>query len=516
MLKKLLLITILITFSFSENYTEIEKQELSQEAMQKMMAEVFREAMKVKRDFQSNHLREEIIENLASTAPREEFIINADLSSELAESNPEATIYISTDNQNSWIASNDISPLNEVGFESTWGTTVETNGSNSINWYLSGLVNSEALGYDYGTMIVSQSPNNINDEWPIGDNLFALLANDDGGETSSAQDILNLYGSYRGEINNIEELYVKLTLDGNCCSEGSLFGPWYLYGVGIVNPESESSVAYAIGYGNGGFGQLTPGLLKLTGDLATGEIDGFDYITTNIDYTTTGNSLTASVLLDYITSDADFGEWPNSVQGLISLGVTVSASLSGTSVDASILDQTNPGFFMLSSQFQNGNNEPNLSNPAYDDETRTLSITYQDDDGNLPWFRAGQVCFSGTDNCFINIDLTPDSHSYLTGINYSGSFMDEEITPGDYEAHFWFEDDDEITEAQLVIPINVGGGACGVTGDVNGDENVNVVDVVVIVNHVLDNTTDPCADLSDDGLINVIDIVQLVNIILGL
>ena len=74
------------------------------------------------------------------------------------------------------------------------------------------------------------------------------------------------------EYTDIERIYLSLTLSGGCCDEGGLFGPWYLYGIGIVNPESESAVAYAIGYGDGGFGQLTPGILKITGDLATGEI----------------------------------------------------------------------------------------------------------------------------------------------------------------------------------------------------------------------------------------------------
>lgn len=514
MFKKLLITISIFGMIFSTNYTEQEKTELDQDAMQKMMAEIFREAMKVKRDFQSNQLREELIENLASTAPREEFIVNADLSSELSASNPSATIYVSTDGQQNWTSSDEIGPLDQTGFENTWGTTINTSGGNAINWYLSGVVNSEALGYDYGTMIVSQSPNNMDDEWPAGENYYALLAADDTGESGAGQDIVGLYGSYRGELTDIEEIYIKLSLNGECCSEGSLFGPWYLYGVGIVNPESESAVAYAIGYGNGGFGQLSPGLLKLSGDLATGEIDGFEYITTNIEYNTDGNDLSASVLLDYITSDADFGEWPNSIQGLITLGVTVSASLAGTSVDADIQDLTNPGFFMLSSQTQTGNNEPNITDGAYDDETMTLSVNYQDDDGNLPWFKAGQVCYSGTDNCFDNIDLTPDSHTYFEGVNYFGSIMDEEIPSGDYDVKFWFEDDDIIGEPQIVIPVTIGGGSCGITGDVSNDGAVNVVDIVIIVNHVLDNTTDPCADISSDGVINVIDIVQLVNLIL--
>lgn len=512
MLKKFTIIITILSISFSTTLSDAEKQLLGNQAMQKMMAEIFREAMKVKRDFQTNQIRNELIENLSSTAPREEFIINADLSSELSESNPSATIYVSTDNQQTWINSENIGPLNQTGYETTWGTTVNTSGGNMVNWYLSGQVNSTALGFDYGDMIVSQSPNNINNEWPPNDNLYATLVNDDSGDTDSAQDILGISGTYRSAGEDIEELYVKLSLNGGCCDEGSLFGPWYLYGVGIVNPESETPVAYAIGYGDGGFGQLSPGLLKLSGDFASGEIAGFEYITTNINYSTAGNDLQASVLLDYITNDNEFGLWPNSLQGLIVLGVTVSADIS---FNTNIHDQTNPGLFLLSSQYQNGNSEPNVTDGTYDDETMTLTVNYQDDDGNLPWFKSGQVCFSGTDNCFINLDLTPSSHTYLEGVTYSGSIINEDITSGNYDIKFWFEDDDEIGQPQIVIPVTIGS-SCGVTGDINGDDNINVVDVVTIVNYVLDNdTSDDCADLSGDGLINVVDIVQLVNLILG-
>ena len=87
-------------------------------------------------------------------------------------------------------------------------------------------------------------------------------------------DINTISGTYLGSeqidsegntYTDVERFYLKMSLNGSCCEEGGLFGPWYLYGIGLVNPESEESVAYAIGYGNGGFGQLTPGLLKITG-----------------------------------------------------------------------------------------------------------------------------------------------------------------------------------------------------------------------------------------------------------
>jgi hypothetical protein len=67
-----------------------------------------------------------------------------------------------------------------------------------------------------------------------------------------------------------------------------------------------------------------------------------------------------------------------------------------------------------------------------------------------------------------------------------------------------------------------GGDACGdvAAGDVTLDGEVNVLDIVQIVNHILESAllTDDCAlgaaDYTDDGEVNVLDIVQIVNIIL--
>lgn len=56
-------------------------------------------------------------------------------------------------------------------------------------------------------------------------------------------------------------------------------------------------------------------------------------------------------------------------------------------------------------------------------------------------------------------------------------------------------------------------------GDVSGDNIINVIDIVTLVNYILgSNLSDEglcAADLNEDGLINVIDIVNLVNIILS-
>ena len=57
-------------------------------------------------------------------------------------------------------------------------------------------------------------------------------------------------------------------------------------------------------------------------------------------------------------------------------------------------------------------------------------------------------------------------------------------------------------------------------GDVNFDEEIDVLDIVMVVNFVL-STIDPtsdqyiAADVNNDNVIDVLDIVIIINLILG-
>ena len=53
-------------------------------------------------------------------------------------------------------------------------------------------------------------------------------------------------------------------------------------------------------------------------------------------------------------------------------------------------------------------------------------------------------------------------------------------------------------------------------GDLNGDNNVNILDVIILVNHILSPAAIELdgADVNNDGQVNILDIVSLVNIIL--
>ena len=65
----------------------------------------------------------------------------------------------------------------------------------------------------------------------------------------------------------------------------------------------------------------------------------------------------------------------------------------------------------------------------------------------------------------------------------------------------------------------IDGGECGITGDVNTDGSVNILDIIRIVNIILENYIPDMfeyqlADFNNDNNINVLDIIGIVNIIL--
>ena len=51
-------------------------------------------------------------------------------------------------------------------------------------------------------------------------------------------------------------------------------------------------------------------------------------------------------------------------------------------------------------------------------------------------------------------------------------------------------------------------------GDLNGDQNLNILDIIFLVNLILDNDYDPIGDINSDNILNVLDVILLVNIIL--
>ena len=261
-------------------------------------------------------------------------------------------------------------------------------------------------------------------------------------------------------------------------------------------------MAYAYGYGSGGFGQLYPAIYKIDGDLTTGEVGGFEVLSENFDYSTAGNQMQASSLLSIITNDADWGVWPNSFNGVGLVGVTVSAGLSGLDISTEVLDTSDVGVLVLSTQTQTGNSAPVLTNPTF--ANGVLSITYSDADNNL----------STSSDVFIEdmgFTMIPDGHTYSDGVVFSADV-------GNMPGLATFQFSDGADTVQLEFDFGGSSGGCQLAGDVNEDGAINVLDIVNIVNHILATVVleDTCAaDFNEDGDVNVLDIVNIVNVILG-
>lgn len=491
----LLLLSTCFVFANNQYPTENQINAMIKESMQL----IWETAMESKQAINqiTPSVREELLSNLCSSAPNTSFHTHCDLSDSLSSlPNTEAKVFISNDNQISWIENDDVQPLNIAGFENTWSAiTSIPNMQDNAWWYLSGSLDSESLGLSFGQATVSQSPYNENNVFPIPDNLLATLANDNpsDGTSGAGQDIVSLKASYSDN-----QLYTSLELNGDCCSEGGFFGPWNLYVIAIVNPDNiENPVAYAYAYGNGGFGQLYPGIYKIEGDFISGEVGEFGVISTDFDYNLSGNSLQARSLLSTITQDADWGAWPNSYEGVGLVGVTISAGLSGLSISTDILDQSDVGLLVMSTQSQTSNSSPILSETAYEDGI--LSVVYTDIDNNLATISDVFVDDMG----FVMI---PNSHTYSEGVTFSAA-----IGSGYNYATLSFSDGAE--DVQLEVEL---GSGCE-PGDANADNLINVLDIVSTTNLILseEGEYNPCSDVNNDGDINVLDIVALVNLILS-
>jgi len=55
-----------------------------------------------------------------------------------------------------------------------------------------------------------------------------------------------------------------------------------------------------------------------------------------------------------------------------------------------------------------------------------------------------------------------------------------------------------------------------IIGDVNGDQMLDILDIVLMINMVLSNEYNSVADVNEDGIVNILDVILMVNILIGL
>jgi hypothetical protein len=117
--------------------------------------------------------------------------------------------------------------------------------------------------------------------------------------------------------------------------------------------------------------------------------------------------------------------------------------------------------------------------------TSSAMVTDLDNDGDLE-------IFAGSSNSLIVIDVKEMGNSDNFFNMYRGNFLRN----GYYEA----------------------GEDCGaLLGDVSGDGNINILDLVQIANYILEVSVpafECAADFTGDGNVNILDLVQIANYIL--
>ncbi|NOZ09284.1 MAG: hypothetical protein GXO91_10495 [FCB group bacterium] len=402
-----------------------------------------------------------------------------------------AAAFVSMDEQQSWHSG----PCQQItdlpGYENYWDCTVPTGGGDDMAWYIR-LVTDAGMGVG----LLTQSPKNIIGEFPPGDNYLISVADEPVGDVLGDHAFLDI--SALSATYNDESLFVRITVNEGGFYPGDFFGPWYLYGVGFSNPEQDLSadtlVVYSLGYGDGAFGNLYPGLLKLWGT-PDGEFIDYQYVTEDIQWAISENNLDMAIATHYITDDPDFGPWPNPENALLLSGMTASTTLD---IDFEIFDDTVPAMLILETNFQNGNDAPTLSLPVFDPDNLTLEIHYADVDHNLAVTHS--VSLNQAQNMVpLDLDFASDViFSYGVG----------NLDAGDYTA--WFDFSDGSAETMLEYPFTVVNNGCNPQGDLSGDGALDILDVVTVIAVIIDGGFDACGDVNGDGALDVSDVLVMV------
>lgn len=350
------------------------------------------------------------------------------------------------------------------------------------------------------TAVVSQSPKNSADIFPAPDYLMADMGADPAGDAVGAAgswlDVTHLYAGYSDA-----KLYVSLQNNGGGFPTNQGLFTYFLYTVGIVDPNTTDSVAYVLVYASVP-ALFSPGLYIL--DASDSSFTQIGSITTNI----SGNRLNMSCNISDLTAQPSWSDWPPPAGYIGIAPVTATANFTNLSTN----DFGKTGVFIPASHlldFNAANNAPSLSGENVSligEDTINAEITYTDIDGHLPTIR--NLILEG-----VEYPMFACEKSYETGALFEQSLNVTES--GWYHYYFEFSDGVEtVTTAVDSIQVEIITYVCG---DANGDESVNVSDAVYIINYIFLGTAEPdpyeSADANCDGSVNVSDSVWIINYI---
>jgi hypothetical protein len=361
-------------------------------------------------------------ENFCTSAlvPNDEIEVNVDIDS-IAVDSCATMLFCSTNDQQSW-SYEDMTPIFLPGYMNTLSQTATLPGSGSFHYGLQSNINATISGY-FLNVYLSMTPKNVLDQFPASDNYMIELCQEATGDNtgSSFLDLTEFWGSYSDD-----KFY--FTLNNNdtewpLYETFSFLPPWYVYLVGLINPETVDSIGYALVYAAipsfAGFPGVQTGLYK--GDITDSSYARIGDIQSQV----YNGKLYMACNIDDLTSDPQFGPWPNSYGCLALDALTATININPL---FTINDSTPAVLFYPTHEERTigVNFPPQLSDLTFYsvNDSITFSITYTDPDNNLPLVH-DLIIDERYDTEF---ELIPQDHSYETGNIFSLTLPSSQIT----------------------------------------------------------------------------------------
>jgi Dockerin type I domain len=349
------------------------------------------------------------------------------------------------------------------------------------------------------TTVVSQSPENSGNLFPVPEYLMADMGADAVGDAENTSnnflDIIHSYASYSDT-----KLYFRLDNNGGGFPTNSGIFTYFIYSVGLIDPNTTDSVAYVLVYANVP-ALFSPGLYRL--DPVDSSFTNLASIETNI----SGNSLNMSCNISDLTSQPGWSDWPPP-SGFIGMA-PVTATVVLTDMQTNDFGKT--GLFIPKStllDYTVSNNPPiliDVSVSNFGNDSVLAEATYTDADSNPAVMR--NLIFQST-----TYPMKACEKDYALGALFEHRMTVTE--DGWYDYYFEFSDGLSVVSTP-VDSIYIDIYYCG---DANSDEIVNISDAVALVNYVFvggSPAPDPLqsGDTNCDGSVDISDAVLIVNYI---
>ena len=265
------------------------------------------------------------------------------------------------------------------------------------------------------TMMAAFVPN---DDFPVQLSQLGFVVEDAIGDNLEGEENLDLTSEYFGYSDS--RFYAAMTnnSDDFPTDNGGWFpDEYYFYIAGIINPETvmQDTVMYGMVYCNIPF-LAEPGLYKISGD--TLNLDTIERIG-DIEYEIDDNQLIMACNIEDLTSDENFGDWPNLSN---SIGLQSMTNLfSAGSQEFGFADLVNVSFQKFDQYVVEAfeNELPQISEVSFTNLgiLTNISCTYFDANANFPL--VAEVETHHSDGSIETYELSHISVDFSAPVNYS-------------------------------------------------------------------------------------------------